>query len=211
MAEENKDVSADSTTAKMSLKPLILVSLAVFVVSLAGFAWMQGLFGPPPSNEQALDDQAPAADQTATEMPRGEEETLSDPTLAADVSDAPATAAATTGGYEAEEWLRKEKRLLQEQRREIETKTRELQLLKRDIEALLAKVQEAKSERIGMMAKLYDNMDPEAVAKQINSMSDQTVVTLLPRMNTRTAAKVMALLDPKRAAQITTRLLALEQ
>ena len=212
MADEVKETEARSTKPGSHLKPVLLVSLAVFVVSLAGFAWLEGLFDPAPQPEQVAEAEAVPADTSAqgTSAPAEPRAvpatTLADATPELDEGPPP-----DVSNHEAEEWLRQEKRVLQQERREIDKKKRELELLKEDIEKLLARVQEAKSERIGMMAKLYDSMDPEAVAKQINNMDDRTVVTLLPQMNTRTAAKVLALLDPQRAAQITTKLLAMDQ
>ena len=212
MADEEKEMEVQSTKSGSSLKPVLIVSLAVFVASLAGFAWMEGLFGPAPRPEQVVQTEVAPTD-TSTQATPIPAEPVQEPrtTLAAAESPAMPGPPADASNHEADEWLRQEKRVLQQERREIDKKMQDLELLKKDIEKLLARVQEVKSERIGMMAKLYDSMDPEAVAKQIENMDDRTVVTLLPRMNTRTAAKVMALLDPQRAAQITTKLLAMDQ
>jgi flagellar motility protein MotE (MotC chaperone) len=212
MADEAKETEVKKKKPGSSLKPVLVVSLGVFLVSLAGFAWLEGLFGPAPQPAPAAQVEAPAEDSTVQETrPPAAPEPQQSATMAEATPLAAAGPPPGVSNHEAEEWLRQEKRVLQQERREVDKKIQELELLKKDIEQLLARVQEVKSERIGMMAKLYDSMDPEAVAKQINNMDDRTVVTLLPQMNTRTAAKVMALLDPQRAAQITTKLLAMDQ
>jgi flagellar motility protein MotE (MotC chaperone) len=232
MADEKKDEKEKK--AEVAAKPasgmksVILVCLGVFLVATAAFAWMEGLFAPAPvaPDQQvmadSLLDSTQASSTPAEHAPSPENETLAqaasrpNPNTLQQQS-ASASAAdlsqpvAQTGSREEEMSLAGEKRQLAMQRQELEKKQKELEGLKSEIEQLLARVQESKSERITMMAKLYDSMDPEAVARQISSMDDRTVILLLPQMNTRTAAKVMAAIDPKRAAQITTKMLALEQ
>jgi flagellar motility protein MotE (MotC chaperone) len=231
MADEKKDEKIESKDGKgepsakpaAGMKAVILVCLGVFLVATAGFAWMEGLFGPAPAvplalvAETAVDSTTPSVEAPAQVSP--EHETLAQAasrpasnTLAQESAHPGQSTDAPTApsSRESEEWLNNEKAQLAQRRAEVDQKTKELERLKSEIEQLLARVQETKSERIVMMAKLYDSMDPEAVARQISSMDDRTVVLLLPQMNTRTAAKVMAAIDPKRAAQITTKMLALE-
>jgi flagellar motility protein MotE (MotC chaperone) len=214
MAEEKQDEKTSEKSAKPSKLPLILVPGLVFVISLGVSSWMLGVFAgkAPASTEPVAENpvEAPVAtgevDHETNPMAPHEEDKLKD------LPGRPSTGySAYEDSLQTESWLAREREKLTREEAEIAGKRRELQALKKDIEGLLAKVQEARSERIAMMAKLYDNMDAEAVAKQIANMDDRTVVMLLPQMNTRSAAKIMALLEPKRAAQITTKLLALEQ
>jgi len=212
MAEEKEAAPAAEAKAKSSMLPVIVVALVVYLGSTAGFSYMFGAFDPPPPPAVA---EETTPDPAAQEAPRHDE-----PTTLAEAAKMPDSYMHESYGQDSDgvvdslesvQWLERERTDIKQQRDAIESQKRELALLKRDIEKLLAKVQEAKSERIIMMAKLYDSMDPEAVAKQIGKMDDRTVVMLLPQMNTRTAAKVMALLEPQRAAQITTKLLAMDQ
>ncbi len=230
MADEKKDERNESKEAKgepsggstSGMKPVILVCIGVFLVATAGFAFMEGLFSPAPKAPSA-DAPDSTLDSTVVlhatpDATSPEHETLAEAgktpqhNTLAQMQSAPEQNAAGSAesSRETEEWLAQEKADLTRKQAELEGKSRELEKLKTEIEHLLARVQETKSERIVMMAKLYDSMDPEAVARQISSMDDRTVVMLLPQMNTRTAAKVMAAIDPKRAAQITTKMLALE-
>ena len=213
------DRSAGSSSG---MKSVIMVCLGVFLAATAGFAFMEGLFSPAPKAPRA-----DAADSTldstvtlhaAKESGSPELETLAEAarppqhSMLAQVQDAPEHHGAeqAQASREAEASLNQQKADLSRKQAELDGKSRELQKLKTEIEQLLARVQETKSERIVMMAKVYDSMDPEAAARQISNMDDRSVVLLLPQMNTRTAAKAMAALDPKRAAAITTRMLALE-
>lgn len=210
--EEAKETE-ETPQPKAGMMPVIIISLGVFVLSLAGFSWMEGLFGPPP--------EAPRAEVIEAAMP----EALAQPAAEADrnsmarqearpgslLDDALNPGKDTTDHSAEVVWIEQEKKNLKLERVALNKKLLEIQALEKDVRALLGQVEQKKTQRVIMMAKLYDSMDPEAVARQINNMGDKTVITLLPQMNTRTAAKVMALLDPKRAANITTKLLALEQ
>ena len=218
MTEEKPDEKAAPPQPKANFKPVLFTALGVFVVALGVFSWLLGVFTQKPTATTA--EHTVAATTQHTEAPAAgaanpmakqdlpAEDTMSG--IRPEISEEDYTSG-LVDSMEAASWLAKEKLDRQQQHVELDAKKRELGLLKRDIEKLLERVQEAKTERIVMMAKLYDTMEPEAVAKQISSMEDRTVVMLLPQMNTRTAAKVMALLEPKRAAQITTKLLALDQ
>jgi len=218
MVEEKQDAAADEKPKQPKTPSRLLLFVIpglVFLCSMAGSAWMLGLFAPPAYT--------PVAEniQTGTPADTAVAQTPENPMAKQPIDAYPAGSLGSSvpepqgpsGEIEAEgsARLRAERERLLTESTELESKRRELQLIKQDIEKLLARVQEAKSERIAMMAKLYDSMDAEAVAKQIASMDDRTVVMLLPQMNTRTAAKIMALLEPKRAAQIATKLLALDQ
>lgn len=227
--DEKKDdkKSAEAAAPASSMKPVLWVCLGVFLVATAGFSWMEGLFGPAPVSQPLEAHADSTADSSAHAAPPAEHAYVSpeNETLAqaasrpdrgslqqesAHAASANPASLPSSGTPEDQEWLNNEKRQLAQRRMELDQKAKELEKLKTEIERLLARVQESKTERIVMMAKLYDSMDPEAVARQISSMDDRTVIMLLPQMNTRTAAKVMASVDPKRAAQITTKMLALE-
>lgn len=218
MTEDHADEKSPPTQRKTSFKPVLFTAIAVFVVALGVFSWSLGVFtqhsapkmaehleSVTAESEEAI--KAEASNSTSKmELPA--EDAL--PAIRPEVPVKPGTSG-LADSMKAASWPARDKFDLQQQQLELDAAKRELTLLKHDIEKLLEQVQEAKTERIVKMAKLYDTMESEAVAKQLSSMDDRTVVMLLPQMNTRTAAKAMALLEPKRAAQITTKLLALDQ
>jgi len=214
MADSKKEIDTDETPQpKASMMPVIFISLGVFVVSVAGFSWMEGLFGPPPETPktEVIHDAVP--DEFAEPSSEAQQGYMRKQTVRpGSLLDEAINPKDDTTDYAAESmWIEREKKNLKLERAAIDKKKKELQALHKKVQSLLGQVEKEKTQRIVMMAKLYDNMDPEAVAKQINNMADKTVIRLLPQMNTRTAAKVMALIDPKRAANITTKLLALDQ
>lgn len=214
MADAKEEVDTDETPQpKASMMPVIFLSLGVFVVSVAGFSWMEGLFGPPPEAPQTelVEDAVP--DEIDEPYPSAQQGSMGKQTARPGslLDDAINPKEDTTDHAAETMWIEREKKNLKLERAALDKKKKELKALHKQVQSLLGQVEEEKTQRIVMMAKLYDNMDPEAVAKQINNMADKTVIRLLPQMNTRTAAKVMALIDPKRAANITTKLLALDK
>ena len=106
--------------------------------------------------------------------------------------------------------MQNELRVVAQQRRDLDARAVEFESLRKEIEGLLSRVQEHKTERLKMMARVYNSMDPGAAAKQLSAMDDNTVILLLPQMNTRTAAKVMAAIEPRRAAKLISKMLALD-
>lgn len=53
------------------------------------------------------------------------------------------------------------------------------------------------------LASYYQEMKPEAVAKIMNNLDDDTVLLILPLLEKEQTAKILSLLDPQRAALIT--------
>jgi hypothetical protein len=56
--------------------------------------------------------------------------------------------------------------------------------------------------RIGWMAKVYENMEPEEAVRIFEKMDDREVVPLLRRMKQRQVAQILALMPPDRAARL---------
>ncbi len=56
------------------------------------------------------------------------------------------------------------------------------------------------------LAKMYEAMKPDAAATILQSLDIEITLAILSRMKERQAARVLSLMDPGRAAQISTRL-----
>jgi flagellar motility protein MotE (MotC chaperone) len=226
LQSQESETRNDEEKVLSIMKPGNLVPVLVFVVSTAAFAWMHGLFRPGASPEPsvlAAVEQAGIVDR----LPQSNKEQFSDTNHSdatagnqshAQGSRIQANAAPDTltdanamrTAQKQEQWVQNELLLVAQQRQDLDAREADLVSLKQEISNLLSKVQEHKSERITMMARVYNNMDPRAAAKQLSTMDDHTVLLLLPQMNTRTAAKVMAAIEPGRAAQLTSKVLALD-
>ena len=108
-------------------------------------------------------------------------------------------------------WLAKEKHKLAKRERTLELKQRELEKVDRKVSQKLLRIEQAESSRIGQLAKLYDSMDPQAVAQLMRNLEDEIVVELLPRMKSKNAAIVLSLLPPKRAADLSKQMITLAE
>ncbi len=104
--------------------------------------------------------------------------------------------------------IQKEFAKLQEEKVTIENKKKELEALDAKVNQGLQKLQQVESARMVSLARLYDGMRPEEVAKLFENLDDSMVVAILPRMKAANAAKLLALLPPKRAALISTQLIS---
>lgn len=112
---------------------------------------------------------------------------------------------------EGANWLEKEKNKLVKRERSLDLKKRELEKVDRKVSQKLLRIEQAESSRISQLAKLYDSMDPQAVAQLMRNLEDEIVVELLPRMKSKNAAIVLSLLPPKRAAQLSKQMITLAE
>ncbi|SYZ74273.1 hypothetical protein TRIP_C60543 [Candidatus Zixiibacteriota bacterium] len=94
-----------------------------------------------------------------------------------------------------------------EEQAALDKKKRDLDSLNQRIAAGLNRLDQAEATRIVALARLYDGMRPDEVAKLFENLDDTLVVAILPRMKPANAAKLLALLPPKRAASISTQLI----
>ncbi|PKK84427.1 MAG: hypothetical protein CVT49_03640 [candidate division Zixibacteria bacterium HGW-Zixibacteria-1] len=101
-------------------------------------------------------------------------------------------------------WIQKEMARFAEEKSEIGIKAKELELMKYKVDQGLLKIEQAESARIIQLARLYDGMKANEVARLFANLSDEVVVSILPRMKPANASKILALLPPKRAAELST-------
>jgi len=109
-------------------------------------------------------------------------------------------------------WLDKELAKLDESKANSAKQIKKLKALEYKIDQALIKIEQAESSRIINLARLYDGMRPEQVGKLFENLSDKAIMAILPRMKSANAAKIMAIMPPKRAARISTKMITvLEQ
>jgi len=104
-------------------------------------------------------------------------------------------------------WLQVEMARLADQEMSISKKRRELDRLEKRVNKAMTKIEQAESARVINLARLYDSMRPEEVAKLFDNLSDDAVMAILPRMKAANAAKILAVMPPKRAARISTKMI----
>jgi len=111
----------------------------------------------------------------------------------------------------SDNWLEAEKAALAAKEKELEARERELVILDKKVSQKLLTLEQAETARISNLAKLYDGMDPRAVAQLMANLDDETVVALIPRMKTKNASSVLALLPPQRAAKLSKQMITIAE
>ncbi|UCD62802.1 MAG: hypothetical protein JSW34_08530 [Candidatus Zixiibacteriota bacterium] len=108
-------------------------------------------------------------------------------------------------------WLDKEKATLTRRTKELDARERELNKLEQKVNQSLLKLEQVESNRIAGLAKLYDGMDPRAVAKLLANLDDETVVAILPRMKLKNASAVLQLMPAQRAARLSKQMITVAE
>ena len=108
-------------------------------------------------------------------------------------------------------WIDKEKANLAARQKELDGRERELKKLEAKINQSLLKIEQAESTRIANLAKLYDGMDPRAVATLLANLDDATVVSILPRMKLKNASAVLQLMPAQRAAKLSKQMITVAE
>ena len=108
----------------------------------------------------------------------------------------------------ATQWIEKEKKALALEKTAQDRRERELNLREREIDQKLTKFQQIEASKYNDLAKLYDGMKPEQVARLIIKLDDKTIVAILPRMKRANASKILGLMPPERGARISREMIA---
>jgi flagellar motility protein MotE (MotC chaperone) len=108
-------------------------------------------------------------------------------------------------------WIQEEMLKLAEQQAIIDSQRQILDSIQNRVDHGLTKIELAESSRLASLTKLYDSMKPDEVARLFENLDDSLIVQILPRMKPVNAAKILALMPPKRAAVISTRLISIAE
>jgi len=198
--------AAEEAAPKKKIGPITLIvsALVSFVVFLAIFSYTMGVFdpAPPPPAEEAKagSNESASPDSQQYYSPYGE--------AAAAVEAASASEAVDTIAELS--LLDKRQREIAAEERDIATKKRELEALKNEVDQYLQKKQKIADEKVTYIAKLIDGMKAEEMTGLVTNLDNATIMAVLPKMKPQTASRVLALLPPKRAAEIATQLLKSE-
>ena len=114
-----------------------------------------------------------------------------------------------TDSLAAVDWLEKEKKRLAKWEKDLKSKAKKLEAREREVNKKLKQIDQAKASRLTALAKLYDSMKQDQVARMLVKLDDETIVSILPRMKTANASKVLGLLPPDRGARISRKMITL--
>lgn len=101
---------------------------------------------------------------------------------------------------------------------DLTKKSEELKRLRDEIsakikqqEALKEQLERAQRENYQRLAKIYESMPPEEAAARIEKLDDDTATTLILAIKPRQAAKILANLNPEKAAVISKRIVVIKE
>lgn len=109
----------------------------------------------------------------------------------------------------AVDWLDKEQKKLAARESDLTAREQELQKKDREIAQKILKIEQASSDRVTNLAKLYDGMEADAVSKIMANLEDELVVSIIPKMKQKNASSVLALMPPQRAASLSKQIITL--
>lgn len=186
---------------KIGMITLVVAGLVSFVAFLAIFSYTMGVFDaapPPPAEEaQAAPNESMSPDSQQYYSPYGE---------AAAAVEAAATSE-TVDTIAELSLLDKRQREIAAEERDIANQRRELEVLKNEVEQYLQQKKGIADEKVTYIAKLIDGMKTEEMTGLVTNLDNATIMAVLPKMKPQTASRVLAILPPKRAAEIATQLL----
>ncbi len=106
-------------------------------------------------------------------------------------------------------------KILQE---DIAKKSQELKKLKEEIDAkikkqeeLKAQIEKAQDERYQRLAKIYEQMPAEEAATRLEKLDDETATNLILAIKPRQAAKILANVNPEKAAVLSKIIISLKE
>ncbi len=106
-------------------------------------------------------------------------------------------------------WLDKQKAELAQRESAIAARQKELDELDRNVSKKVMRLEQSLADRVANLAKLYDGMEPEAVAKLAENLDDSLVVAIIPRMKQKNASQLLSLMPPQRAAKLSKQIITL--
>jgi flagellar motility protein MotE (MotC chaperone) len=108
-------------------------------------------------------------------------------------------------------WLETEKERLRQRETGLNQREAKLDKLDAEISRKMLKLEQATAAKISELAKLYDGIEPKAVAAMMANLNDATIVAVLPRMKQKNASQVLGLMPPARAAQISRQMIEIAE
>ncbi|PWB70291.1 hypothetical protein C3F09_09285 [candidate division GN15 bacterium] len=106
-------------------------------------------------------------------------------------------------------WIDKQKAELTQRETALNARQKELEELDRKVSQKVMRLEQSLADRVANLAKLYDGMEPSAVAKLAENLDDSIVVAIIPRMKQKNASSLLSLMPPQRAAKLSKQIITL--
>ncbi|HHW20634.1 MotE family protein [Thermodesulfovibrio thiophilus] len=101
---------------------------------------------------------------------------------------------------------------------DLSKRTEELKKLKEEIdakikqqEALKSQLEKSKEENYQRLAKIYEQMPPEEAAVRLEKLDDDTATMLILAIKPRVAGRILANVNPEKAAIISKKIVAIKE
>lgn len=209
--DENKAANPKSSPLNMKT---ILIGVVTFVVFVVVFLFMGGAFSsapPPPVAEAAADtsqthNEAEPADDHASSGGWNQDYSQSIPDEGGAKSD---SAISEEDSIKQVKWYVAQKEEIDREKTKLRAEEARLQQLKMETKALLERRTQVEETNISNLAKLFESMKAEEVARIMENIPNEKVGMILQKMKKETASKVMASIPSERAAKITMELIDL--
>jgi flagellar motility protein MotE (MotC chaperone) len=210
---ENGEAAADGADTgevkkgkKLGPVTLIVAALLSFVIFLGVFSYTMGVFDPAP---EPTAEQAASGSENADEGQAPADDYVSDYGQAAAAVEAARSSNSVDTIAELSLLERRQREIAAEEKA-IASQKKELEELRAEVEKLLGKKAKVADEKVTYIAKLIDGMKADEMSGLITNLDNATILAVLPKMKPQTASRVLSLLPPKRAAEITKELLFTE-
>ena len=88
----------------------------------------------------------------------------------------------------------------------VDEKITQIEGMKKEVATLLAEYNEKEDAKIGSLVKIYENMKPKDAARIFDEVEMPILLQVVDKMPEKKIAPILALMDPKKAKQITVQL-----
>lgn len=117
--------------------------------------------------------------------------------------------AANEDSVKEHSWIEKQKSELAQREGALAVRQKELEELDRKVSQKVMRLEQSLADRVANLAKLYDGMEPSAVASLAENLDDSIVVAIIPRMKQKNASQLLSLMPPQRAAKLSKQIITL--
>ncbi len=110
-----------------------------------------------------------------------------------------------------ESQIKQEEKRLETIKKDVDQRIEKYTQILAQIENILKKIEQAKEQNFEHIVKTYEAMPSEEAAVRLSALDEELAVKIILRMKYKKAAAIMALMDTKKAANITQSISSIEK
>lgn len=112
---------------------------------------------------------------------------------------------------EREAAIKREEERIAAMRREADQRIDKYTKLLAKIEDALKRLEQAKTERMQAVVKVYESMPAEEAAARLSALDEETALVIIKGMKSKKAGAVMSFMEPRKAAELTRAMASLDE